>query len=284
MLTIALGTLAAFYALLCIAVWAMQESLVFFPDRDVPPPSALGLPRAEEITLATADGVRVHAWFVGAGDPKAKEPPPGAARPAALVVHFHGNAGNLANRAWKLELLAKAGYASLIIDYRGYGKSADAPLSEAALYADGAAAVAWAKERARALGGVPLVYYGESLGSGVAVEMTTREPPAALVLESPYTRLPDVGAFHYWWLPVRALSRIRLASVEKVPGITTPLLVVHGERDALIPAAQGRAVFEAAGSPRKRLVIVPDAGHNESVYFDARPLLAGLEEMLARPE
>jgi len=284
MLTLVLGTVAALYVAICVAVYAMQSTLVFFPERDVPEPARLGLPFAEEVTLATEDGVRLHGWYLAAGDPKVR-PLEGAARvsPTALVVHLHGNAGNLANRAWKLEMLARAGYASWIIDYRGYGKSETAPLSEEALYKDGRAALAWAKERAKALGGVPIVLYGESLGSGVAVELSLADPPAALVLEAPYTRLPDVGAHHYWWLPVRALSRIRLASVEKVPRLSVPLLVIHGEMDALIPVEQGKAVFAAAGSARKRLVVVPAAGHNEAVYFDRKPLLDGIAEMLAPP-
>ncbi len=264
---IAVGTVLVLWLAIVVAAWALQDSLIYFPDRNVPPPGATGLRGLEEARFAADDGTALHGWFL---------PPPGGAAPRATVVLFHGNAGNIAGRAWKIERLAAAGFAALVFDYRGYGKSAGAP-SEPGLYADGRAAVRWAREREKA----PIVFYGESLGCAVAVELALDDPPAGLVLEAPFSSIAAVGRHHYRWLPVGTLLRARYDNLAKIGRVRAPLLVIHGERDEVIPFAQGRALFEAAAAaPRKRLHAVPDGGHNDSTYFDFRPLVEGIGEML----
>lgn len=273
MIALALATLAGCYLAVVVAVYAWQDSLIYFPSAEVPAPERAGLKGASEVALRADDGVALHAWYVA---PAAPTPP------AAVVVLFHGNAGNIAGRAWKAEILTKAGFAALLFDYRGYGRSEGRP-SEAGLYADGRAAAAWAHETARRGGGAPVIYYGESLGCAIAIETSLSAglpAPAGLVLEAPFASLAAVGSYHYGWLPVRALLRTRYDNLEKIGRVREPILVIHGENDQVIPPAQGRALCDAAvGAPSKRVVAVPAADHNEAIYFDPRPLVEGLCEM-----
>ncbi|HVY62710.1 MAG TPA: alpha/beta hydrolase [Planctomycetota bacterium] len=272
LILIVLGALAIGYAALVAAVYLFQDSLIYFPDRDVPSRESVGLGGAEDVALTTDDGKRLSGWYLAPG---------GTARPAALVLLFHGNAGNVANRAWKLELLARAGFAALVFDYRGYGRSEAAAPDEAGLYADGRAAAAWARERAKALG-VPLVYYGESLGCAVAIETALGDPPpAGLALEAPFTSLADVGRHHYGYLPVGLLTRARYDNLGKIGRVRAPVLVVHGEADRTIPVAMGRAIYAAAPEP-KELRTIPGGDHNDALYFDSKPLVEGLRALLAR--
>ena len=314
--TVALVTIVLCYLAICAAVWAFQEHLVYFPDKDVPPPAMQGLQGTESLDLAADDGSRVHAWF---------QPARGAnAAPRALVVLFHGNAGNLSHRGWKLDLLAKAGFASVVFDYRGYGKSGPGPITEAGLCQDGLAAARWAFSRARGSGGapnperaatgtgealatvpaggsemgaapgvgpgaapgstpaLPVLFWGESLGCAIAVETARTLTPTGMLLEAPFTALADVGAVHYGWLPVRLLTRPRYDNLSKVKALpaSLPLAVLHGEADRTIPCAQGKALHDASPALRKRLLLVPAADHNEAVYFDRKPLLDGLAFLL----
>ncbi|MGH7378363.1 MAG: alpha/beta hydrolase, partial [Candidatus Methylomirabilales bacterium] len=156
--------------------------------------------------------------------------------------------------------LRRTGAGVLLLDYRGYGGSGGAPTEEG-LYRDGEAAAAWVE--AQGLG--PLVYVGESLGTGVAVEVALRRPPAALVLQSPFTSLTDVAARHYPYLPVRLLLKDRYESLEKIARVSCPVLVIHGDRDSIIPIAQGRKLFEAVPG-RKAFLEVPGGDHNDPLW------------------
>lgn len=256
MLTLVLGSLAIGYAAILIAVYFGQDRLTYFPTNEVPPAGKAGVAGLADVEATADDGTRLHGWLLD---------PPAA---TALVVHFHGNGGDLSHRLWKLERLAKAGVGSLIIDYPGYGKSAGAP-SEAGLYAAGRAAVRLAREHAR---GRAVAYWGESLGCAVAIETALAAPPDALILEAPFASLPAIGAWHYPWLPVRTLTRARYDNVGKVGRIRVPLLVVHGDRDRVIPIEHGRAVFAAANEP-KRFHAVPGADHNDTSWFDTKPMI-----------
>ena len=279
---IAVVAVAVLWLLSAIAAYLLQERLIYMPDREVPPPERLGLTGCEDVRIATEDGVRLHGWFLA---------PPAGRPPAALVLQFHGNAGNIVQRAWKLDLLARSGLASLVFDYRGYGRSEGRP-SEAGLYADGRAAVRLARERALSLaaaagGGrraLPVVYYGESLGCAVAIEMALEDPPpAGLVLDAPFTSLAAVGRYHLPWLPAGLLLRARFDNLGKIGRVRVPLLVIHGERDCVIPISMGRTVFDAASAapaPR-RFVAIPGADHADRTVFESRPLIDGIREMIA---
>jgi uncharacterized protein len=117
------------------------------------------------------------------------------------------------------------------------------------------------------------VYFGESLGAGVALALALERPPAALILRSPFSSAVDVGRFHYPWLPVGLLLKDRFPSIERVGRIASPMLFIAGERDRIVPASQTRALFDAASGP-KELFVLPDADHNDEVLVHGREVVA----------
>lgn len=117
-----------------------------------------------------------------------------------------------------------------------------------------------------------LVYYGESLGAAVALGLALEAPPAALILRSPFTSLPDVASLHYPHLPVRLLLRDRYPSIERVGRIGAPVLVIAAGKDEIVPPHHSRRLYEAAGEP-KRLAVIPDVGHNDREMLDGATLV-----------
>ena len=237
---------AALVAAVVVAVPALQRRLLYLPARDVVPVD-VALPGAEEVTLATEDGLELRAWYLA--------PPP----EAPTIVVFHGNAGTLADRAALARGLHDGGVGVLLVEYRGYGGNPGAP-SEAGLGRDAQAAVEFLGSRPEVDPG-RVVYLGESLGAGVAVGLAVERPPAALVLRSPFTSLPDVARVHYPFLP-RWLVPERYPNLERMRRLEVPTLVVAGDRDTVVPFAQSRAVYDEAPEP-KELVVVEGADHND---------------------
>lgn len=235
-----------------VVLWALQRQLVYFPDRTPVPPAADVIAGARDVTLHTADGLELGAWFV---------PATGGADTEMAVLVAPGNGGNRAGRAGLAQELSSRGLAVLLMDYRGYGGNPGSP-SEEGLAADADAAVDALEE----LGYPPrrTIYLGESLGSGVVAALQARRPPAGLVLRSPFTELADVGAHHYPWLPVRALLRDRFPVVEHLATSDVPVTVVYGDRDSVVPTALSARVADRAPSLSERLVL-PGADHNDPV-------------------
>lgn len=262
LLTIA-GALLAVTALML----AFERRLIYFPFRAVElEPGAVGL-RHEEALLVAEDGVKLHAWLL---------PVEGARR---TVLLCNGNAGNMSYRLDRArEMQRRLGVSVLLFDYRGYGRSEGNP-DEQGTYRDARAAYRHAVEATR----VPpqdLVLFGESLGAAVAVQLALERPAGALILESAFTSIPDMARAAYPFLPpVGRLIRTRYETIAKVPRLALPLLVLHGERDEIVPFAQGRRVFEAAGGP-KRFFAIPGAGHNDTYLAGGEPYWRALGEFL----
>lgn len=242
LLTWALGLYVGMVALL----YVMQRSLQYLPERFRTAPAAAGLPEAEEVELATADGERVIVWHVPArGD-------------MPVVLYMHGNGASLRWRAARFRALTADGTGLVALSYRGYGGSSGSP-TEAGLIADAVAAYAFATARyppAR------LVAWGESLGSGVVIALAAEQPVGRIVLESPFSSAVDVGAAAYWFVPVRWLMKDQFRSDLRVGRVTAPVLVMHGDRDQVVPFAQGERLFELITAP-KRFVRFSGLGHNE---------------------
>ena len=236
--------------------WALQRRLMYFPTAHVPTPAEIGLTPVEPVTFETADGLKLSGWFLAASGPL----------PRLTVLVFNGNAGNRGYRGPLAAALHRHGLQVLLFDYRGYGGSPGSP-TETGLAADGRAARAYLLGRSD-VDGSRLVYFGESLGAAVAVGLAVEHPPAALILRSPFTSMADVGQYHYPFLPVRLLLRDRFPSIDRIHRLRSPLLVIAGQHDRVVPIQQSRRLYEAA-SARKRLVVVPETDHN------ADELLAG---------
>ena len=238
-------------------LWALQRQLIYFPDPGPVPPAADVIAGARDVTLHTADGLDLGAWFVPASGP---------VDTGMAVLVAPGNGGNRAGRAELAQEMSRRGLAVLLMDYRGYGGNPGSP-SEDGLAADADAAVAVLEE----LGYPPqrTLYFGESLGTGVVAALQARHPPAGIVLRSPFTELADVGAHHYPWLPVRAVLRDRFPVVEPLATSEVPVTVIYGDRDSVVPSELSARVADQAPTLAERVVLA-GADHNDRVMFGSR--------------
>jgi hypothetical protein len=229
----------------------LLNTLLYFPSRSFyATPGDVGLPH-HELWLETEDRCRLHAWWI-----------PTPRRPVvAHVLLCHGNAGNIGDRVLHAKLLTDAGLDVLLFDYRGYGRCEGSP-DEEGTYRDARAARA-ALLRQAGVDGARLVYLGESVGGAVALALAVEASPLGLVLQSAFTSIRDMGGLHYPFIPA-ALVPDAYPSLRRIRQLRSPLLVVHGDRDDIVPVAHGRALFDAAPEP-KRLEIVRGAGHNDLI-------------------
>lgn len=242
--TLALTVVVA-YVLLCLMAWAAQRRLLYVPDPQVVPPAHAGV-AAQVLTRRAADGVSLMLWWI----------PPGEGRP--VVIYFHGNGGNLASRAPLFRDLAAEGHGLLALSYRGYAGSGGYP-SEEGFARDAEAAYATARALAP---GSPVVLFGESLGSGVAVRLAAEQPVDGLILTAPFTAVEDRARELFWYLPVGLLLADRFRSRDRIGSVRAPLLILHGEADTVMPVTHGRALFALANEP-KTLMVVPGGGHDD---------------------
>ena len=254
-------------AVVLVVIWTMQRRLMYFPTGDVPTPSEIGLTGVEPVTFETTDGLELSGWFFAASGPS----------PRVTVLVFNGNAGNRAHRAPLAAALQRQGLQVLLLDYRGYGENAGTP-SENGLAADSRAARAYLAGR-RDVDQSRLVYFGESLGTAVAIDLAVEHPPAALVLRSPFTSMADLGQHHYPFLPVRLLLRDRFAAIDQIRHIRVPLLVIAGGHDRIVPTENSRRLYDAATTP-KTLLVLPDADHNDYELLAGNEMIAAMVRFL----
>jgi fermentation-respiration switch protein FrsA (DUF1100 family) len=249
-------SVAIAYTVVLAIVFLFQSRLVYYPEigRAVTvTPQTYGL-RFEPVEIRTADGETLQAWWVPAEDAR------------GTVLFFHGNAGNMSHRLDYLLLFKRLRYSTLIVDYRGYGKSSGAP-SEEGTYRDAEAAWDYLRS-ARGAGPRDVVIAGESLGGAVGTWLAARIQPRAVLLFSTFTSATDLGADVYWFLPVRLISRIGYDNLANLKRIRAPVFVAHSRDDDIVPYAHGKKLFEAASEPKAFLEM--RGGHNEGFVF-ARP-------------
>lgn len=239
--------LAIAYILICVFMFVMQRNLMYVPATNINSPASYGLTDFSNITLVAGDGTHVQTWYHAA-----KENYP-------TIIYFHGNGGNLSHRVKFFALLRDAGFGVLGLDYRGYGASEGSP-SEEGLYHDARATINHAI-KALSLSPEKIIIYGESLGTGVAVQMANEYKIAALILQSPFTSMTATSQYHYPWLPVRLLLKDRYDSMKKIANINVPVLFFHGEMDNIVPFTSGKELFSKANEP-KQAIYFPDKGHN----------------------
>ena len=239
-------TLLVCYGGLVALLFVAQRSLMYFPDRMRVAPAAAGLPEAEDIVLDTADGEKVVAWHI----------PPQQGRP--VILYFHGNGGALHIRVDRFRAITAGGNGLVALSYRGYGGSTGRP-SEVGLIADGAATYRFAVARHPA---AKIVLWGESLGSGVAVALAAQQPVGGLVLEAPFTSAVDIAAAVYPFVPVRLLMWDQFRSDRHIGAVKAPVLILHGERDRVVPISYGERLFALAREPKK-FVRFPQGRHED---------------------
>ncbi len=257
---------AAAYASFAGLLFGLQASLVYYPDLGreiVATPADHGLPY-EDVAVRTSDGETLAAWWVP------------VAAPRGVVLLFHGNAGNISHRIDYLAMFHRLGYATLIADYRGYGKSTGRP-SEEGTYRDAEACWSWLMDRS--VRPRDIVVFGESLGGGVATWIAQERPLGALVLASTFTSIPDMAEAVYPYLPVRMLARIHYDNIGRLPRITAPVLIMHSPDDEIVPYRHAERLHAAAGS-RKGFVSLA-GGHNEGLVYRRAEWVRALEAFLA---
>ena len=243
-----------------------QRRLIYQPSGEVGEPSAAGVPTAERVVLSTRDGLQLHAWFV----------PPTAPAKGGVVVVFNGNAGNRSYRADLARGFGARGLATLLFDYRGYGENSGAP-SEEGLALDAVAAREYLGTRSD-VDQRGIVYFGESLGSGVAVRLALTHPPRAMVLRSPFTSLVDTARHHFPYLPAGLLLSDRFASGDVIARIRCPIVVITAAHDSVVPADQSRRLFALANEP-KRLVVIENADHNDEALNSGPRVIDAVAEL-----
>jgi fermentation-respiration switch protein FrsA (DUF1100 family) len=260
---LALAALAV-YTLIVLAVYFGQRKLMYFPDPARVPPASAGVADVEERTLLTPDGARLVVWY-------------GKARPGKpTLLYFHGNGGGLADRAPRFRRFMAEGWGVYMMAYRGYAGSSGAP-TERANVAD--ARLAYGALLLEGVEATSVILYGESLGSGVAARIAAERPTGGLILESPYTSAIAVGSHAYPFLPVRLLLVDRYETDRYIGQVRVPLLILHGERDRVVPVAMGRELARIANEP-KRLVVFPRAGHAD-IYVDGNDAMAAVRAWVA---
>jgi uncharacterized protein len=240
-----IASLVAIYAVICLAAYFGNHLFMYFPDPTRVAPAKAGLNGVEEVEIAVANDVTLVAWYA-----PAKEDKP-------TILYFHGNGANAANRASRIAAMQEDSFGVFYLNNRGYGGSGGRPTEENNV-ADAIAAY----DHLRKVG-VPadcMVAYGESLGSGPAVRLAAERPVAAVVLEAPLTSTPDVARSAYFWLPLSLLITDQYHIERNVRSVKAPLLILHGERDAVIPVDMGWRVYRAANEP-KQIELFPEGGH-----------------------
>jgi fermentation-respiration switch protein FrsA (DUF1100 family) len=256
------------YLLLGLLLFVTQARLLYYPNLPsravVATPARIGL-AYEEVALTAADGVRLHGWFLPAGEP-----------PRGALLFFHGNAGNISHRLDSLRIFHDLGLSVLIFDYRGYGRS-EGKVSEDGTYLDAEAAWRHLTET-RGFAEEKIVLFGRSLGAAVAARLATRHRPRALILESSFTSVPDLAAKYYRIYPVRWLTRFRYDARAALGAVDCAVLIAHSRDDEIIPVAHGRALFEAAPEPKAFLEL--RGGHNDGYLASGRSYIDGLDAFL----
>jgi fermentation-respiration switch protein FrsA (DUF1100 family) len=228
----------------------LLNSLLYFPSRALAQtPADAGLAFAD-VAIETDDGERLHGWWVPARSPSIGQ-----------VLLCHGNAGNVGDRVIHAQLLSTAGFDVLLFDYRGYGASTGRP-DEDGTYLDARAALQVLISQPEA-DSERVVYLGESLGGAVALALALQSPPSGLILQSTFTSVREVARRHYPIIP-RGVIPDAYPSARRIGRLRAPVLVLHGDRDEIVPVEQGRALFDAAAQP-KRLHVFHGAGHNDLV-------------------
>lgn len=256
---------AACYVFLLAATFLLQPNLVYFPTTRIQMiPTQVGLPY-EDISFETRDGLQLHGWYI-----PAKEA-------SYTVLFFHGNAGNISHRLETLAIFHRLGLNTFIIDYRGYGGSQGSP-DENGTYQD--ALAAWEHLR-QERGKKPedILLFGRSLGGAVAAWLATQVNPRGLILESTFTSLPDLGADHYWFLPVRWLSRYQYDTRARLSAVSAPVLIVHSRDDRIVSFHHAQNLFATANPPKHFLEL--RGGHNEGFVVSRNTYVGGLRQFVA---
>ena len=244
----------------------IDKRFIFFPERQLlETPARWGL-SFEEVHFTASDGVKLHGWFV-----------PGESD--VTWIWFHGNAGNISHRLENLMLLHRQlGVNIFLFDYRGYGRS-DGKVSEDGTYRDAVGALDYILSR-QDINPEKIIYFGRSLGAGVAVELATRRQPYGLILESSFTSVKDMAKKAFPLIPLYLLVHTKYDSLSKMGQVACPTLILHGDEDEIVPVSHAQKLYDATAGP-KELYLIPGASHNNTYLIGDKPYYRVLADFIA---
>ena len=230
--------LIIFYIFLLIIVFLFQRNLLYHPSVDnyLKDDLAAEPSEIEKVTIITADKIDLTGWFYNKDIEKFK-----------TIVFFHGNAGSLQNRTYKLNHFKNLNVNFLIIAWRGFSGNKGKP-NEMGLYEDAKSAIRWLNTKG--IQDKNIILYGESLGTAVAIEIAQEKKYAGVVLESPFTSMVNMGKKYYPFFPVSFLLKDKFESYKKINKIFIPILVMHGKVDRIVPYEMGKKIYELANRPK----------------------------------
>lgn len=245
------------YVFVLVLMTVFQRNFQYFPDTSRPNPVHWQAEDRTVVNVTTKDDIALQGWWW---------PPQSDDKP--VLVHFHGNGGNIGSRAWLMRPLIAEGYGLLLAEYRGYGGNSGKP-TEQGFYNDARAYIQWLiYEQNLSLSRT--IFHGESIGSGPAVQMATEYDVRAVILEAPFTTIPDVARRIYFFLPVDLLMKDQYRNIDKITQINADLLVIHGGRDQVVPFELGKKLYDAASEP-KTFVQLDGADHINLYQMGAVP-------------
>ena len=228
-------SLTILYVSVCAYMYIFQRNFLYHPDKNNYLRSEKLNADTKEIFVPSTEGIALKAWFYK--NPQNKY----------TVLFFHGNAGGLGNRIYKLNELKNLNLNYLIISWRGFSGNKGSP-TEQGLYSDARSALEWLEKNN--ISKNKIILYGESLGTGVAVEVSQNQKFAGIILESPYTSIVDAAKIYYPYLPVDLILKDKYLSLKKIKNINSPILIMHGEVDRIIPVAMGKKLFDEIKSKK----------------------------------
>ena len=234
-LYLAVSSVVLAYFIIILFVYFYQRNLLYHPSENNYLNDKITF-NYEEIFIETDKKIKLKSWFIKKDLDKFK-----------TILIFHGNAGNLFNRVYKLNELNKLDVNILLISWRGFSGNKGKP-TEKNLYRDADEAVKWLNNQ-----GViskNIILYGESLGTGVATELGTSNAFGGIILESPFTSIANAAKIYYPYLPVSIILKDRYDSIGKIKNINTPIFIMHGKMDNIVPQQMGLELFEKANNPK----------------------------------
>lgn len=252
------------YGVLAALIFIFQSHLVYFPDKEMTcSPHDVNLPY-EAVSFHTRDRIEIAAWFVPAEQSR------------GVVLICHGNGGNISHRVPLIRILNDLSLSCLIFDYRGYGNSAGKPTEEGT-YLDAEAAWHYLVDT-RGIDARNIVILGKSLGGAVAARLAREHTPVALIVQSTFTSLTELGRTVYPFLPVRLLSRFNYGTAEYLRGVNCPVLIMHSRQDEIVPYSHGCELFRVAGQPKEFVEMEGD--HNSGFIVSESRFREGVSGFL----
>ena len=249
------------YIISAIAIYFFFGFFLFFFQRKIlfnvsgipKKPSEYGLTNVNELRILTSDGISLLAWY---SKPKNNNP---------TLLYFHGNSFDIGERSYRIDRYIKEGWGVLLFAWRGYSGNKGYP-SELNLYKDGESVINWIKS-STSTKNENIVLYGESLGTGVAVELATRYSFKSVILEAPFTSIADIAQKRYKIYPVKYLILDKFDNISKITKILSPVLIISGKKDEIIPHYHSKKLFSQANEP-KSCVFIDEAMHNNLYDFN----------------